>query len=94
MANKKDYKAIADALRAMKPEHPEFFRSVTVRAEIQRWIIICEAIANNLALINPCFDRHRFLAACGVETVATEAHAIRKEGTIRERMLGSPDEAH
>lgn len=67
---KKHFEAIAEALKARKPNdnkdvwegEEDYFNGL-----ISQWRGDCEAMADVLAEFNDQFDRARFLAACGVE---------------------------
>jgi hypothetical protein len=57
---KKHFKALAEALKAAKPEGQGL-------AELKIWERTCKEIADSVcAPANPRFDRYRFLCACGL----------------------------
>lgn len=52
---RRDFELIARVIRAL-PSHPETYR-----------VYVAEKFADELATVNPSFDRERFLKACGVK---------------------------
>lgn len=60
---KKDYIALAAALRAQRPEDVE----LTAYDTMTQWQTDIRAVAHVLARDNPAFAMARFLKACGLE---------------------------
>lgn len=58
--SRKDFEAMAAALRSVKPFPPRESND-----ELRGWELACTAVANVFETANPRFDRARFLAACG-----------------------------
>ena len=62
MCSRKDYEALAKAIRFAKPETIEEDASTKLTREI-----IADHMARHFQIDNPRFDRERFLNACGVK---------------------------
>lgn len=60
---RKDFELIADVLRKHRASYPGHWDPNLRRACDDH----AKAFADRLALVNPRFDRARFLAACGVD---------------------------
>lgn len=65
---RKDFELIAAALKAAAPTvHSTGAFGIALDIAIAQHQRTCEEFARRLALVNPRFDRARFLAACGVD---------------------------
>lgn len=72
MISRKHFEAIAASLKAVKPIGPWFVDSDIsnkaqewYEAHLEQWKADVEAVASELAKLNPRFDYSRFLSACG-----------------------------
>lgn len=64
---KKDFECVAAALKAAAPTvHNTGTFGLALDVAIAQHRRTCEEFARRLVIINPRFDRARFLAACGV----------------------------
>lgn len=62
--NKRYFVVVAEALAAVKPEHPG------LSAHVQ-WQIDCHRVALAFRSLNRAFDVNLFLANCGIESEVT-----------------------
>lgn len=64
--SRKDFVAIADALKASKPGYPIVSESIR-KTRLEQWTADVNMIADRLRCTNANFDRARFLSYVGVE---------------------------
>lgn len=63
---RKDYKAIAEAVRRNSPRPGEVTDADMTEGAQHRWVALAEDLAQIMLRDNPRFDRVRFLEACGL----------------------------
>lgn len=61
-----DFELIAEVLKETKPPELKYYDRMYEGA-VRQWIDTCVAFATRLRLVNPRFDRARFLTACGLD---------------------------
>lgn len=64
---RKHFKAIADAMRDVRPHYTTEAGKEFRRVELCQWEKGCEELARTLRQFNPLFDKGKFLDACGVK---------------------------
>lgn len=65
---RKHFIALAEALRASRPEPDDYLHTDEYQARLSTWEYTVRAVAGTCRSFNGLFDLYRFLAAAGVES--------------------------